>query len=185
MNSDSRISNRITDFFWRVPCIDIFINQDEKTVWFDFDLRLSPFYLFFFMLISTHWMRCENWCCCLLTLFFSLEKQSNVKRGRSPYCKHTRTYICACLCTLLSICFDVQRKSQNVCRHQTLENDEETKRKTMNILSIRASKDTFCSSSSLHTYSSSKCSTTWPTIDRDRLFLKNKIKKTPFFFLLL
>jgi hypothetical protein len=108
MNSDSRISNRITDFFWRVPCIDIFINQDEKTVWFDFDLRLSPFYLFFFMLISTHWMRCENWCCCLLTLFwlsfFSLEKQSNVKRGRSPYCKHTRTYICACLCTLLSIC---------------------------------------------------------------------------------
>jgi hypothetical protein len=55
----------------------------------------------------------------------------------------------------------------------------------MNILSIRASKDTFCSSSSLHTYSSSKCSTTWPTIDRDRLFLKNKIKKTPFFFLLL
>jgi hypothetical protein len=49
MNSDSRIYNRITDFVWRVPIffIDIFINQDEKTVWLDFDLRLSPVYLFF------------------------------------------------------------------------------------------------------------------------------------------
>jgi hypothetical protein len=73
-----------------------------------------------------------------------------------------------------------KRKSQNVCRHQPLENDEETKKnKTMNILSRRASKDTFCSSSSLHTYSSSKCSTTWPTNDRDRSFLNIK-KTTPF-----
>jgi hypothetical protein len=37
---------------------------------------------------------------------------------------------------------------------------KQKKNKTMNILSRRASKDTFCSSSSLHTYSSSKCSTT-------------------------
>jgi hypothetical protein len=71
MNSDSRIYNKLTDFVWRVPfsfSIDIFINQDEKTIWFDFDLRLSPFVSFLLMLISTHWMRCENWCCCLFTL---------------------------------------------------------------------------------------------------------------------
>lgn len=55
-----------------------------------------------------------------------LKKQSNVKRGTSPYCKHTRVYICACLCTL-SICSMFKQsedKSQNVCRHQPLENDE-------------------------------------------------------------
>ncbi len=130
MNSDSRISNRITDIVWRVPrFVFFFYWHFHKSRWKDSLIRFRSssvsFLSFLLMLISTHWD--EVWKMVLLS-FDSLEKQSNVKRGRSPYCKHTTIYICACLCTL-SICSMFKRKSQNVCRHQPLENDEETKKK--------------------------------------------------------
>ncbi len=76
---------------------------------------------FLLMLISTHWMRCEKWCCCLFTLL----KNSQTLREEEAPLLQTRQHTYA---RVYVHCQSVRcsnnrnkRKSQNVCRHQPLE----------------------------------------------------------------
>ena len=68
----------------------------KDTSWFDFDLRLSPFcsISFLLMLISTRWMRCENWCCCHLTLLKNSQTWREEEALIANITKHTYARVC-------------------------------------------------------------------------------------------